>query len=595
MTHLLRIHIGPVQEFIAAARRSRDLWYGSWQLSELSKAAASAIVQSEGDINSLIFPAPDDLADLAPASDYTVTNEVSALIRGDPAAVAKAAKDAIDTRLNDLCQDALPQKLRHRLASWEMAEKQIKDLVEFYWVAVPLDEFAPARDLADSLLAARKNTRTYGPVEWGSNRRKSSLDGIRESVIPEVDVGNMDVMYEHYRARRGERLSGVDLLKRLGNAGSRSRFPSTSHVAALPLELQLAKAANNPDAVQAWNDYLGALPDRMKDQEKVAHDLHLSLLGDYDGALLFESRLADHLDDKALLSQATDKLNDFFRKADMPRPNPYYAVLVGDGDFMGEKIKTLLDDESNRAFSRTLSQFAGGARKIVAGHSGAVIFAGGDDVLAFLPLHTVVQCARELAGTFADLLADGHNNSRSPTFSAGIAIVHHLEPLEDALELARTAEKAAKAIPDGQKNALAVALDKRSGESRLVAGHWGELDVRLLNLAALHMADVIPGRMAYQMLGSYHLLGGEKAVSADGTLREILALEAERIIERKRIEGGGAEVDRSHRHYLRQLITGGQTDAASLAEELVIASLLADAVELAGGSLAFAGQEVPST
>jgi hypothetical protein len=37
---LLLITIGPVQEFIAAARRSRDLWFGSWLLSELSKAAA---------------------------------------------------------------------------------------------------------------------------------------------------------------------------------------------------------------------------------------------------------------------------------------------------------------------------------------------------------------------------------------------------------------------------------------------------------------------------------------------------------------------------------------------------------------------------
>ena len=43
MTHLLRIHIGPVQEFIATARRSRDLWFGSWLLSELSKASALGV------------------------------------------------------------------------------------------------------------------------------------------------------------------------------------------------------------------------------------------------------------------------------------------------------------------------------------------------------------------------------------------------------------------------------------------------------------------------------------------------------------------------------------------------------------------------
>ena len=43
MTRLLEIAVGPVQDFIAAARRCRDLWYGSHLLSELSKAAALAL------------------------------------------------------------------------------------------------------------------------------------------------------------------------------------------------------------------------------------------------------------------------------------------------------------------------------------------------------------------------------------------------------------------------------------------------------------------------------------------------------------------------------------------------------------------------
>lgn len=41
--YLLALSIGPVQEFIAAARRSRDLWFGSYLLSEVSKAAALAL------------------------------------------------------------------------------------------------------------------------------------------------------------------------------------------------------------------------------------------------------------------------------------------------------------------------------------------------------------------------------------------------------------------------------------------------------------------------------------------------------------------------------------------------------------------------
>jgi CRISPR-associated protein Cmr2 len=41
--HILLIAIGPVQPFIAAARKIRDLWQGSLMLERLSKAAAMAL------------------------------------------------------------------------------------------------------------------------------------------------------------------------------------------------------------------------------------------------------------------------------------------------------------------------------------------------------------------------------------------------------------------------------------------------------------------------------------------------------------------------------------------------------------------------
>ena len=55
-SHLLSIAVGPVQEFIAQARRTRDLWYGSHLLSELSRAAAKVVAEGGG---GLIFPAFD--------------------------------------------------------------------------------------------------------------------------------------------------------------------------------------------------------------------------------------------------------------------------------------------------------------------------------------------------------------------------------------------------------------------------------------------------------------------------------------------------------------------------------------------------------
>ena len=62
--HLLLVTLGPVQDFIGQARRTRDLWYGSHLLAEVSRAAARALI---GGGAHLIFPAlePGD-AELAP-------------------------------------------------------------------------------------------------------------------------------------------------------------------------------------------------------------------------------------------------------------------------------------------------------------------------------------------------------------------------------------------------------------------------------------------------------------------------------------------------------------------------------------------------
>src|SRR5580658_10255989 len=77
MSHLLAISVGPVQEFIAAARRTRDLWFGSFLLSELSKAAARAISQRAGR-DSLILPAPERDEDLLPEASLSGANVVVA-------------------------------------------------------------------------------------------------------------------------------------------------------------------------------------------------------------------------------------------------------------------------------------------------------------------------------------------------------------------------------------------------------------------------------------------------------------------------------------------------------------------------------------
>ena len=87
--------IGPVQDFIANARRSRDLWYGSWILSELSKAVAREI--NEQSRNSLVFPAPapGDEISLLPGSSLNSPNKIAAVIDVDPKLLAQNIEIAL--------------------------------------------------------------------------------------------------------------------------------------------------------------------------------------------------------------------------------------------------------------------------------------------------------------------------------------------------------------------------------------------------------------------------------------------------------------------------------------------------------------------
>ena len=103
-SHLLLVTIGPIQEFIAQARRTRDLWFGSHALSELSRAAARAIADREG---SLIFPAlqaGDN--ELSPCdtpvrphgrSPVSIANKILAAVN-EPGVVAEETRDAVRKR-----------------------------------------------------------------------------------------------------------------------------------------------------------------------------------------------------------------------------------------------------------------------------------------------------------------------------------------------------------------------------------------------------------------------------------------------------------------------------------------------------------------
>ena len=585
MPHLLIMTIGPVQGFIAAARKTRDLRYGSWLLSELTKAAAQSL--ADGNLERLIFPAPADFAALTSDDQFQIVNRVVAIIEGDETAVRAAATTA-EQHLNRKIQilwSEVEAELQRKNASYArtMAAAQIRDLPEIFWAAAPFatdNQYAHARTQAEAALAARKTTYDFGATPWQGetlvDSSKSSIDGVREGVIDTTwyprstdRTSSNEKMRNAYAEKAArllrvfsagpaERLSGVDLLKRLGASDSERHFASTSAVAARPLAERLN---DSPAARHAWRAYT----DQVK---RVGTDV--PGFADIHEELLFAERLDDYILNITELESAKKRLRELLRTyADSAEPIPYYALLHADGDRMGEVIDAQGDPTQHRKLSRALDLFAHGVDAIVKAHNGVLIYAGGDDVLALLPLHKALTCVKQLGEQFKNGLEKFHNNAGdSPTLSAGLVVVHHMEPLSDALVLARAAEKHAK--QQLGKNGLTVVVNKRSGSPRQVRGVLSTLVDQLTVLGNLLVDQEIASGFAYEVEAMTRVT--PQAVWANETLR---------ILDRKKRKRGEEKIDGKIREDIGAMINADASSADTFANRVIVAQIFADARRLA--------------
>lgn len=577
----MQISVGPVQEFIAAARRTRDLWFGSFMLSEISKAAAKAVQDAEAE---LIFPEPN--GDLSPESDLSVANVILARASGDTEAMnalAERAREAAVARFKEFAAEAC--KKAERCIVKERWDKQVKDVIEFYsaWTEIGTGEgaYKAARQKVARLLAARKNLRDFLPHEGEFGVPKSSLDGLRESVFRDGKVPKIAGL----RLKEGEALDSVGLIKRI--AGD-ERFPSVSRVAVDPWvrgakEETLRELRPHCEALVK----AGAIS-RVKGYTTFPYEGTAVMLSRH-AAMLAECGEGDKEEAKAACKAIADILSRL-RPKDRPQ-EPYFALLVADGDRMGAAISEIDDIDGHQKFSKTLSEFAGKARDVIEKFCGVCVYTGGDDVLAFLPLDTCLACARELHEAFGELLK-GYKSSkdqRSPTLSVGISIGHAMEDLEDLLEFGRGAEKVAKkGIEDEasrqgvDRNGLAVVVRSRGSDSVIVREQWGRkntegledtralakvsLDERLHYWARLFSDGAIPNKFPYELRTNAAFY---REWEAGEVLKTAVRDDIKRIFCRKDVRLSDEEKKRVEDYIDSRLC--GHRDIERLSDELLIA------------------------
>lgn len=468
--HLLLWSVGPVQDFIATARRTLDLAYGSELLSRIAQAAARAALAAGAEP---ILPSRAAVD----AADQGIANKILLQTSAAPATVAaamdQAARDHVVAVGRAVLDWASDPPLVARELQRETALDQLRDLLETSWAATPLtDDFPVSRRRVEHLLAATKAHRVFAAPSWGSDRPKSSLDGEREAVIDLRDKKGPDAVHARRKlgVLRQEVLCGVALLKRGGpRSDARPRIPSVSAQAAYPF---LVQAARRPGADDAWQDYLRALGE-IGDPITEEHSRALPLIGKHDPHLLYATRMGERFED-ASVQEAERALRTFFMRVGVAPPGTYYAILQADGDRMGEVLDGARAADDLVRLGSLLVAFSAQVKAIVEQRGGSLVYAGGDDVLAFVPVDEAMAVGAELRALYQErvtvparaLVADP-----STTLSVGIAIVHHLEPLSEALKAARLAEKEAKAVKG--KDAWCISRVTRSGSPLTRAARWG--------------------------------------------------------------------------------------------------------------------------
>ncbi len=423
--------------------------------------------------------------------------------------------------------------------------------------------YSGSHEVAQALHGALKNSRLFS-TQPGEPGEKCTQCGRRQQLSVSEHRDETKAFWENIAhlvrqdIEENERLCSVCLVKRriysgraplppqLTDVFGSSKFPSSTEMAFDPVKRQLKSVGR----IDIWDRFV----ERCGGEEEAYTVLHAQ--DDEDSN--FDDRVRSFY--RELKEGAGIRLTNILGK--------YYAILLMDGDKMGDlvngkakdlatwddimhstmpeklrnspdKVKTEgwlqpgrltekrhLTPSIHKAVSEALGDFAlNTVPRVVSQHYGHLVYAGGDDVLAIMPIDTVLRTAQrimELYRTpFLVRTVDGEivpcgetyqpkkgeklliHLGKASTISAAVVIAHHKAPLRGLIaETHRLLERDAK---DGAgRNAIAISLRKRGGAEKRVAHKWEWPDKRryvelLLDLAKDLSDNEVSSRLMYKI------------------------------------------------------------------------------------------------
>ena len=589
---MLMFTVGPVQSFIEAARKTEDLWMGSYILSYL---IATAMEKIQGEGVEIIYPAigTDSPFDFWREQDFTTPSfpnlflaigDGIAVSQGDLVERAKEAEESVKTEFELMAQHVLDKVFgtwRDKYVA-KLFEKQISDFFDIYWVITEEEtdqKYGDWYDYTASSLAAVKNCRTFKQTQEVG--RKCSLDGTREILHLKENESIKDAMewWDKFakgtprHCRQKEALCAVSLTKRIGMhflenhskfrkefKNSRPRFPSTSEVATANYKEQILC---KPDALEVYTNFCKVVKDlRQSDDEEAKiptiqplPKIKCPFSNNVDGEWLYEETLEPAYLERYYNVDASKAANQIDQCKELRKklvqllkgePGKYYAAIALDADNMGEVNRNAENREKHKEHSKQLIQYTKDARQIVEEeHLGKLTYAGGDDLLALANLEDLLPILKKLREKFPDFT----------TISAGVCIAHNKMPLGDVLQHARRMEKKAK--NDGGRDAFGIALFKRSGNVSEMVAKWNYGDLEVLavgqKLVKLLQNDEISKRFLYTFRDAFAKLIGDDGVLMTELPSDLFDKEFERIIERA-YKTKGQQLDKRSQRTINQTL-----------------------------------------
>jgi CRISPR-associated protein Cmr2 len=487
MSTRLHFTFGPVQGFVAQARRTRDLCAGSLLLSRLAFKAMLAVQEAGGRIILPDFAMLEKLANDPENRHAIAPNRFVAEFNDSDEHAVKAGEEAAKALQKEWCEIAdtvwasyLVRANGFGNGTREIWDRQIQNFWEIAWVV------GEGKDLLDR----RKNWRTPPlTIEGGDHctimGQYQELSGFLFSKQRREQMNFWQTVCEKtskFDLEEDERLCAIAMVKRFYKYDTLN-WPSTVSIAALPWQRKIKVAIIKGDekakvVCAAARDYANMLQGEsgafVSSAQRIPLLVDFIEAGDFNGLSgNFLNRTALKNENATLLDRESSReaflnaLKDI-EELTGDRAGNFYALLLLDGDRMGK----LINDYDEGSVTSALTAFSGEAPGIVKAHDGVCVYAGGDDLLALLPLDRALDTAVAVREQYRKSFLEKSPDIKEATISAAVVLSHFHCPLKQVLQTAHhLLDDIAKDRAD--RDAIAIAVLKPGGETC----HWvGKFD-----------------------------------------------------------------------------------------------------------------------